>query len=172
MPTPHAGPAAAHGAEHLVAEYLAAKHLVAEYVATIVLIGAGLLILGLLARRQRLGRPSPVALATPADPAASVRATLFAIAICLAIAGAALALGATQAHAAGSVGQRLGVGFGMLALVVLAAARFGVGRLDHASMLRARTALSIAIVPIVGVAFLAVVVTLAAPSSAGIIAGH
>ena len=168
MPTPHAGAAAAHGAEHLLAEYFAA----------LVLIAAGLVILGLFGRRRRLGRPSPVVLVAPADPAASVRVTLLAISLGLAAPGVALALGAllgpyAMDGSAGSVGARLGFGLAVLALVVLAAARFGVGRLDHASMLRARTALSVAVVPIVGVAFLAVAVTLVAPgaASAGIMAG-
>ena len=163
---PHHDPAA-HDAAHLVTEFLAA----------IVLIAAGLVILGLYARRRSRGRTSDVVIARPSDPVASVRAMLLLIATWTAVAGIAIALApilraeptaaAGVARAGPDILAMLGVLFCGIALGLLGVARFSVPRLGDVPLLRLRTGLSVAAVPAIGVAFLAVVVALSASGAPG-----
>ena len=156
---PHADPST-HSAAHVVAEFLAA----------IVLIAAGLIILGLLARRRRLGRTSGVVLGATTDPARSLRTALSVTAVGLALASIVLATAPLlRPREAGpqvpdTVAVVLGIMFALVAVGLLAAARFGLGGLTPARLLGLRTAVSVAAVPLVGVAFLAAVVALAVPN--------
>jgi hypothetical protein len=151
---PHVDPAA-HDAAHLVSEFLAA----------IVLTAAGLVILGLAVRRRRLGGPAPVSVAAAVDAAASVRSTLLVIATVTAVAGVAIALAPILRADAPETLTLLGASFGGIALGLLGVARFSVPRLEGAPLRTLGTALSVGAVPVVGVAFLAVVVALSAPGA-------
>ena len=151
-------------------------HVVTEFLAGIVLITAGLLIGWLFARRRRLWQTSGVVIGAPGDAVASLRHHLFVTAAAFGLAGIALAAAPllrpadARAGVSDGVALLLGIVFAGAALVLAGIALFGPSRLDPARVQLLRTAFSVATVPLVGIAFLAAVVTLAVPGVP--LAGH
>jgi len=151
-------------------------HVLAELLAAIVLIGGGLAVIGLAyARRRR--EPSFAAVSSgpafstvPAEPTAAVSRGLLVAAGGLALAGTATAMTPLIRAGLGSepavTGGWVGVLFGGLGLALLIVRRFGVARLAHRGLARLWTVLSIGLLPLLMLAFIAVVVVLATPAGA------
>ena len=138
-------------------------HVLVESIAAVVLIAAGLVVLGLMVRRSRLGLTSSVVLSSPADAVdalGSVRSALVLIACGLAVAG----LGLLVSPAASPAARGLGLALVAVAVLLLALGRSHLERRSGPWLNAVRTALSVAIVPVVGLAFLALLLTVAQPA--------